>query len=212
MTQPKRVRGPHHHVEAAVDWCSLLLRIFNLSWCLNFFSFHLVGFLYYSSSQDEKASRLSCFLLVYLSHLLRLKVVRARHSIPSTPLFGVRVHILPDRPVSALVGLLWSNFFIVLSPFWMSLTNSSGALQQSDRCVCVVYQNFKSHSLRVRRGVPTVFDFVLLSLFISDLSVSLSSSVGCFFILITRLSDSLPLDSCCCKGDTRSFDLTEALI
>ena len=21
-TQPKRGRGPHHHVEAAVDWCS----------------------------------------------------------------------------------------------------------------------------------------------------------------------------------------------
>ena len=25
FTQPKRVMGPHHHVEAAVDWCSLIL-------------------------------------------------------------------------------------------------------------------------------------------------------------------------------------------
>ena len=40
-----------------------------------FLSFHLEDIFYYSHPQDGKASRLSCFLLAYLSHLLRIKAV-----------------------------------------------------------------------------------------------------------------------------------------
>ena len=39
-----------------------------------FFSFHLEDIFYYSHPQDGKASRLSCFLPAYFSHILRLKV------------------------------------------------------------------------------------------------------------------------------------------
>ena len=64
-----------------------------------------------------------------------------------------------------------------LPPCFARWTQSS----LSDRRACVVYQNHKSRSFRVRRGVwqGSIFDPVLFSVFINDLMASLPSSISC---------------------------------
>ena len=51
----------------------------------------------------------------------------------------------------------------------------------SDRHACVIFQNHKSRSFRVRRGIPQgfVLSSVLFSLFINDLLASVPSFVSC---------------------------------
>ena len=69
----------------------------------------------------------------------------------------------------------------------------------SDKRACVVYQNHKSRSFRVRRGVPQAFLLgpVLFSLLINDLPASLHSSVSCSLyaddLAISSSSPSVPL-------------------
>ena len=71
-TGPDKVAYPmlKHLPRSGMDF---LLHIFNLSW--SSLSFHLEDIFHYSHTQDGKASRLSCFLPAYLSHLLRIKAV-----------------------------------------------------------------------------------------------------------------------------------------
>ena len=69
----------------------------------------------------------------------------------------------------------------------------------SDRRACVVFQNHKSRSFRVRRGVPQgfVLGLILSSLLINDFPASLSSSVNCSLypddLAIWSSSPSIPL-------------------
>ena len=85
----------------------------------------------------------------------------------------------------------------------------------SDRCACVVYQNHKSHSFRVRRGVLQGFVLgpVFFSLFINDLPAFLP-----FYITCSLYADNLAIWSSSPTvlllwlSHTRSSDSTGALV
>ena len=87
----------------------------------------------------------------------------------------------------------------------------------SDRRACVVYQNHKSRSFRVRRGVPqgSVLGPVLFSLFINDLSASLPSSVSCSLyaddLAIWSSSPSVPTPVEATQGALFRFDWSAGL-
>ena len=85
----------------------------------------------------------------------------------------------------------------------------------SDKLACVVYQNHKSRSFRVRRGVPqgSVLGPVLFSLFINDLPVSLPSFVSCsLYTDDLAIWSSSPLVPYCGRGHTRSSVSIGALV
>ena len=85
----------------------------------------------------------------------------------------------------------------------------------SDKSACVVYQNYKSRSFRVRRGVPqgSVLGPVLFSIFINDFPASLPFSVSFSLyaddLAIRSSSPSVPY---CGGGHTRSSVSTGALV
>ena len=73
-TGPRKVANPmlKHLPRFWHGFSSLHLQSFLV---FTFLSFHLEDIFYYFHTQDGKASRLSCFLPAYLSHLLRIKAV-----------------------------------------------------------------------------------------------------------------------------------------
>ena len=85
----------------------------------------------------------------------------------------------------------------------------------SDRHACVVYQNHKSRSFRLRRGVlqGSVLGPVLFSHFVNDLPASLPSSVSCSLyaddLYIWSFS---PIGPHCGGGHTRSDGLSTGVI
>ena len=94
-----------------------------------FLSFHLEDIFHYSHTQDGKASRLSCFLPAYLSHLLRIKsFLNASFYLVYSSFWNLIPFSLPARPVSAVDGLHSIKFCSFLSPFRMGLTNPGRAL------------------------------------------------------------------------------------
>ena len=85
----------------------------------------------------------------------------------------------------------------------------------SDGRACAVFQNHKSRSFRVRRGVPqgSVLDPVLFSFFINNLPASLSSSVSCsIYADNLAIWFSSPLGLHCGGNHTRSSISIGALV
>ena len=75
-----------------------------------------IGSFYYSDPQDGRASRLSCFLLAYLS----LPAYQSFLNTSFYPIYSFFCNLipfsLPARPVSALDGLLQIKFFYLSQP------------------------------------------------------------------------------------------------
>ena len=122
-TGPDKVAYPmlKHLPLSGMDY---LLHICNLL-VFAFLSFHLEDIFYYFHLQDGKASRLSCFLPAYLSHLLRIILSCLLFFLESNSILS------PHQAVSALDGLYLIKFCTFLSPFRMGLTNPSWALGRS---------------------------------------------------------------------------------
>ena len=220
-TGPDKVAYPilKHLPRSGMDF----LHIFNLSWSSHSFSFIWKTSLYYSHTQDGKASRLSCFLPAYLSLSAPVSqsLFNASFYLVFSSFWNLIPFFLPARPVSTLDGLhsikfctfsqSISNGFNKPRPGSQTILSTidfskafdsvwhpalfhkliSAGLPPcfarwtqsflSDRRACVVFQNHKSRSFRIRRGVlqGSVFGPVLFSFFINDLPASLPSFVSC---------------------------------
>ena len=114
--------------------------------------------------------------------------------------------LLISRKLSTLSGfppIFHKLISARLPPYFACWTQSF----LTDERACVVFQNHKSRSFRVHRGVPqgSVLGRVLFSLFINNLSAFLPSSVSCSLYaddLATWFSS--PLGPHCDGGHTRS--------
>ena len=175
---------------------NFLLHIFNLSWSLHSFSsiwktssiipIHKMG-----KPLDSPASFRPISLTSFVSKLFeRIILSRLLFFLESNSILSPRqAGFRPGR--SALDQILYlsqsiSDGFnkpreklisVGLPPCFACWTQSF----LSDRRASVVYQNHKSRSFRVRRGVlqGSVLGSVLFSLFINDLPASLPSPISC---------------------------------
>ena len=155
-----------------------------------FLSFHLEDIFYYSHTQDRKASRLSCFLQAYLSHLLRIKAFLNALFYPVFSSFwNLTPFSLPARPVSALVGLHSIKFCTFLSPFRMGLTNPGRALVRS----CLLSISLKLLTLS---GIPpfSTNSFRLASLLALLIGLNLFFLIGALLWSI-KITKVVPFES-----------------
>ena len=176
-----------------------------------FLSFHLEDIFYYSHTQDGEplgspasfrpTSLISCVFFTESNSMLSLSPHQAgfhpgRTTLDETLCLSQSISdgFNKPRPVSwtilSTIGF-FKSFESVWHPALFHKLISAGLPLcfarwpqsfLSNRCACVVYQNHKSRSFRVRRGVSqgSVLDPVLFSLFINDLLAFLPSSVSCF--------------------------------